>query len=245
MGSGGEHRAGASVINHSIRLEETPVTIITHYGETNRLSHFRAGREQRGEDRRRKQQGALRPALFLDRDGVVNEQLGVIGHPGDLRFRGGVFGFARLARTLGYALVIVTNQSGVARGLVSLAAMEAVNAAVRDRFALEGAPLDGLYVCPHHPDAAEPSLRRACACRKPAPGLITAAAADLRLDLSRSALIGHSACDIEAARRAGLPLAILLDGADMRAPYNAARCATFAEAASLLCLFAKREAAVA
>jgi D-glycero-D-manno-heptose 1,7-bisphosphate phosphatase len=222
-----------------------PVTIITNHEKAHRLSPFHTEYDKRSEEQRRTRLRTARPALFLDRDGVVNEDLGVIGHVGDLRFRGGVFGFARLARSLGYALVIVTNQSGVARGLVSLAAMEAVNDAVRDRFALEGTPLDGLYACPHHPDAKDPAFRRACTCRKPAPGLLLNAAGDLRLDLARSALIGHSACDIEAARRAGLPLAILLNATDMHAPYNAARCATFAEAASLLCLFAKRETALA
>jgi D-glycero-D-manno-heptose 1,7-bisphosphate phosphatase len=225
------------------------MTIITNNVKAESFGHFHSRRETPVEGaavtRPRKYAQNLRPALFLDRNCVVNEDLGCVSRVDELRFRGGVFGFARLARSLGFALVVVTDQSGMARGLFPRTAMEAVNQAVRDRFALEDAPLDGLYACPHHPEAAEPALRRVCGCRKPAPGLIMMAERDLKLDVTRSALIGHLACDIEAARRAGVPLAILLDGADMRAPYNAARCTTFSEAASLLCLFARHESTVA
>lgn len=110
----------------------------------------------------------------------------------------------------GYALVVVTNQRGVARGLMSSADLDEVHAALARRCAEAGVPLDGIYACTHERDAG-------CACRKPAPGLLFRAAEELGLDISRSLLIGDSDRDIEAGRAAGVPLLLRIDSdADWR-----------------------------
>ena len=99
----------------------------------------------------------------------------------------------------GYATVVITNQRGVGRGLMTLADLEAVHTKLRAELARAGASLDGIFFCPHERDAG-------CACRKPLPGLIHAAARELGLDLARSLLIGDSPRDLEAGRAAGVPL---------------------------------------
>jgi D-glycero-D-manno-heptose 1,7-bisphosphate phosphatase len=107
-------------------------------------------------------------------------------------------------REKGYALVVVTNQRGVARGFMREEDVAAIHGKLRDACAAGGAPLEGVYHCPHDRDTG-------CPCRKPEPGMILRAAEDLGLDLQRSLLVGDSESDIEAARRAGVPLRILVD----------------------------------
>ena len=137
-----------------------------------------------------------RPALFLDRDGTLIED---VGYPRDPRrvylLPGAAGALARLAR-LGFALVIVSNQSGVGRGLFSRAEAEAVHAEVVRRFAGAGVSFDGAYYCYHAPDEG-------CGCRKPAPGLLLRAAAELGLDLGRSFMVGDKTIDAAAGAAAG------------------------------------------
>jgi histidinol-phosphate phosphatase family protein len=137
-----------------------------------------------------------RPALFLDRDGTLIED---VGYPRDPRrvylLPGAAGALARLAR-LGFALVIVSNQSGVGQGLLTRAEAEAVHAEVVRRFAAAGVRFDGAYYCYHAPDEG-------CGCRKPAPGLLLRAAAELGLDVSRSFLVGDKPADVAAAAAAG------------------------------------------
>ena len=104
---------------------------------------------------------------------------------------------ARLARA-GYLLVVVTNQAGIGRGYYDEAAFEALTRWMLDRFAAEGAPIDRVYYCPHHPEAALDAFRRECHCRKPGPGMIEAACSDLALDPATSMLVGDRAGDLEA-----------------------------------------------
>src|SRR5688572_5747103 len=123
---------------------------------------------------------SLRPAVFLDRDGVINENranyVRVVDH---VRFiPGALAAVARLAQ-LECAIVVVTNQSSIGRGLVTLAVSDAINAHVREHIERAGGRVEAFYVCPHAPDEG-------CACRKPEPGLLVGAAADLGLDTSRS-----------------------------------------------------------
>jgi len=140
-------------------------------------------------------------AAFLDRDGVLNRKAPE-GHyittPDDLELlEGALDGLKRLA-DLGLRLIVVTNQRGVARGLISAEALEAIHARLRRELAAGGVRLDGIYVCPHAKDA--------CECRKPLPGLLLQALKDYpEIDASRSVLFGDSASDVEAARRAGVP----------------------------------------
>lgn len=141
-----------------------------------------------------------RPALFLDRDGTLIEDPGYISDPARVRILPGVPGALRRFRDAGFSLVIVTNQSGIGRGLYGWDDYEAVAARLRDLLAGEGIALDAEYACGHSPEAS-------CDWRKPAPGMILAAAGELGLDLGRSLLAGDKRLDIDAAAAAGLPRA--------------------------------------
>jgi D-glycero-D-manno-heptose 1,7-bisphosphate phosphatase len=153
---------------------------------------------------------ALRRAAFLDRDGVVNIDRGYVYRAADFEFVPHVLEAARQLREAGYALVVVTNQSGIGRGLYSTADYEALTAWMRQQFNEAGAPLAGVYHCPHHPTEAQGVFRVDCACRKPSPGLLLDAARELGLDLARSVLFGDRATDLEAAETAGVPMRVLL-----------------------------------
>jgi D-glycero-D-manno-heptose 1,7-bisphosphate phosphatase len=122
----------------------------------------------------------------------------------------GVLDGARRLDELGLALVVVTNQSGIGRGLYTEEDFRLLTDWMTQRFAAAGAPLAGVYFCPHHPEDAQGAYRMVCDCRKPAPGLLLRAAAELRLDLARSVLFGDRASDLQAARSAGVPRRVLL-----------------------------------
>jgi D-glycero-D-manno-heptose 1,7-bisphosphate phosphatase len=153
---------------------------------------------------------SLRPAAFLDRDGVVNIDHGYVYRPEDFEFVPGVLEGARRLAGLGYALVVVTNQSGIGRGLYGEADFRALTDWMTQQFAAAGAPLAGVYFCPHHPTEAEGPYRLDCECRKPAPGMLLRAADELGLDLAASVMFGDRASDLEAARAAGVPHRVLL-----------------------------------
>jgi len=157
-----------------------------------------------------------RRAAFLDRDGVINLDRGYVYRREDFEFVPGVLDAARRLHAMGFLLVVASNQSGIGRGLYGEAEFEALTAWMRGEFEAAGAPLAGVYHCPHHPTAALGAYRRVCVCRKPAPGMLLAAAKDLGIDLAASAMFGDKASDLEAARAAGVPLRILL-GTDARA----------------------------
>jgi D-glycero-D-manno-heptose 1,7-bisphosphate phosphatase len=159
----------------------------------------------------------LRRAAFLDRDGVINVDHGYVFRREDFEFVDGVLeASARLAQR-GFALVVVTNQSGIGRGMYSETDFALLTAWMKLQFATAGAPLAGVYFCPHHPQHAQGEYRVECDCRKPAPGLLLQAARELRLDLRRSAIFGDRRDDLEAARAAGVPVRVLL-GKDGRHP---------------------------
>jgi D-glycero-D-manno-heptose 1,7-bisphosphate phosphatase len=157
----------------------------------------------------------VRRAAFLDRDGVINVDRGYVSRREDFTFVPGVIEGARQLHELGYALVVVTNQSGIGRGLYGKDAFDALTAWMKAEFAGAGAPLAGVYFCPHHPSEAFGDYRRECDCRKPAPGMLIAAARELGIRLDASVMFGDKASDLEAARSAGVPLRILL-GTDGR-----------------------------
>ena len=156
-----------------------------------------------------------RRAAFLDRDGVINLDREYVHRSEDVEFVPGVFAAARRLRDMGFALVVTTNQSGIGRGLYDVAQFAALTDWMKGRFAEEGAQLAGVYYCPHHPTDALGPYRRECECRKPKPGMLLAAAADLELALAASAMFGDRASDLEAARAADVPGRYLLgtDGA--------------------------------
>jgi D-glycero-D-manno-heptose 1,7-bisphosphate phosphatase len=151
-----------------------------------------------------------RPAAFLDRDGVINVDHGYTYRIDDFEFVDGTLAAAARLHAMGFALVVVTNQSGIGRGLYTVAEFEALTDWMRAQFAAAGAPLAGVYWCPHHPTDAIGVYRRDCDCRKPAPGMLLDAIRELDLDPARSVLFGDKRSDLEAAAAAGVPERVLL-----------------------------------
>ena len=169
------------------------------------------------------------PALFLDRDGIVNEDDGYVHSVEQFRFVEAVFDLCRAAREAGLVrIVIVTNQAGIGRGLYSEADYQAVTGHMLAGFARENIRIDAVYHAPWHPEAARPDYRRDHPWRKPGPGMILAALEALAIEAADSVLIGDRETDIAAARAAGLGTAIMIGdrepatAADLRLPDVAA-----------------------
>jgi D-glycero-D-manno-heptose 1,7-bisphosphate phosphatase len=141
------------------------------------------------------------PGLFLDRDGTLMDDPGYVSHPDQVRLIPGIAATLKRFREAGYALVIVTNQSGIGRGLYTWDDYDAVAACLVELLAAEGVSFDAVLACGHAPDEG-------CDWRKPAPGMIREAATLLALDLGRSLLVGDKLSDMEAAAAAGLPRAV-------------------------------------
>jgi D-glycero-D-manno-heptose 1,7-bisphosphate phosphatase len=148
----------------------------------------------------------------MDRDGTISEEVGYINHPS--RYR--VFPFAaeavRLLNEAGWLAILVTNQAGVARGYFTEDLIAAVHDVLKLELEHDGARLDAIYYCAHHPSVGELPYRFDCDCRKPKPGLIIRAAADFDIDLAQSWMIGDRYSDIELARNAGVHAAFVLSG---------------------------------
>jgi D-glycero-D-manno-heptose 1,7-bisphosphate phosphatase len=158
---------------------------------------------------------ALRRAAFLDRDGVINIDRGYVFRRENFQFVAGALEGARRLHELGFLLVVASNQSGIGRGLYTEDEFHALTTWMRNEFLAAGAPLAGVYFCPHHPTEGLGGYRRTCKCRKPAPGMLLAAARELGIDLGSSAMFGDKMSDLEAARAAGVPIRVLL-GTDGR-----------------------------
>ncbi|HEX4129393.1 MAG TPA: HAD family hydrolase [Pirellulales bacterium] len=144
-----------------------------------------------------------RPAVFLDRDGVLIEDLGYLGDPEGVALIPGAAEAVAELRSAGFVTVVVTNQSGVARGLYTEADVDRVHRRIDELLAPAGARIDRYYHCPHHPEATVAQYRTECACRKPAAGMLLRAAEELGIVLDRSYLIGDKCSDLEAAIAAG------------------------------------------
>ncbi len=146
---------------------------------------------------------AHRPAVFLDRDGTLLEEAGYLDRLERLVFFPYSVDAVRLLNRAGFAVVIVTNQAGVARGIFKEAFVADAHRHIAERLALGGGRIDAFYYCPHHPEAVVASLRRECDCRKPRPGMFLRAAEELTLDLSRSFVVGDRWHDLAAGQRVG------------------------------------------
>ena len=145
----------------------------------------------------------MKPAVFLDRDGTVIEERGYLGRLDLIELLPGSAEAIRLMKAAGYAVVIVTNQAGIARGLFDEAFVQSAHARLDAMLRESGAAVDGYYYCPHHPDGVVDRYRLVCGCRKPAPGMVLRAAAALGVPPSECALIGDTGADVGAALAAG------------------------------------------
>jgi D,D-heptose 1,7-bisphosphate phosphatase len=146
----------------------------------------------------------MRMAVFLDRDGTINEEAAYLNRLEKLRLIPGAAEAIRRINESGLMAVVVTNQSGVARGLFDEAFVKKTNAYLQDILRAEGASIDAFYFCPHHPTEGRGIYLQTCRCRKPAPGMLLRAAEELRIDLRRSYLIGDALTDIEAGNSVGV-----------------------------------------
>ena len=152
------------------------------------------------------------PAVFLDRDGTINEQMGYINHISRFVLLPGVGRAIRKLNEQKIPVVVVSNQSGLARGYFPASLLDEVNQKMEQQLAAEGAHIDGLYICPHHPEAKEEKYRITCNCRKPKIGLLKQAAADLNLDLTRSYMVGDRWSDLKCGVAAGATSILVLTG---------------------------------
>jgi len=155
-----------------------------------------------------------RRAVFIDKDGTLVEDVPYNADVEKIRLTAGAASGLRRLYTAGFALVVVSNQSGVARGYFPESALVAVEARVRELIGAEGVPLAGFHYCPHHPAAPLVRYRVRCACRKPAPGLVWRAAAEIGARLSESWMVGDILDDVEAGRRAGCRTVLITNGGE-------------------------------
>ncbi len=142
-------------------------------------------------------------AIFLDRDDTLIEDPGFISHPDQVKLLDGVDKSLIELLAMGYKLIVVSNQSGVARGIVSEEALGEIHNRLKQLLAEKGAPLDRIYYCPYHPDGVIEKYRKESDCRKPKPGMLLAAAGEMSIDLTQSWMVGNSSRDVEAGLQAG------------------------------------------
>ena len=154
----------------------------------------------------------MRPGVFLDRDGTINEQMGYINHLSRFQLLPGVGPAIKLLNDSNIPVVVVTNQSGIARGYFPAELLIDVHDRMQELLAAEGAHIDGIYVCPHHPKAELASYRQDCDCRKPKTGLFTKAAAELDIDLAGSYVVGDRWSDVRSAANCGATSILVLTG---------------------------------
>ena len=150
------------------------------------------------------------PAIFLDRDGTINVDHGYVHEVDQFQFIDGVIDALHELKKMGFALVLLTNQSGIARGKFTedqfMQLTEWMDWSLADR----GVDLDGIYYCPHHPDAGEGEYRQQCDCRKPQPGMFISAQRHLHIDMAASYMVGDKVEDMQAAQAAGVGTKVLV-----------------------------------
>ena len=150
------------------------------------------------------------PAIFLDRDGTINVDHGYVHEIDNFQFIDGVIDACRELKKMGFALVLVTNQSGIARGMFSedqfMYLTEWMDWSLADR----AVDFDGIYFCPHHPEAAVEEYRQVCDCRKPQPGMLLQAQRELNIDMAASYMVGDKPEDMQAAIAAGVGTKVLV-----------------------------------
>jgi D-glycero-D-manno-heptose 1,7-bisphosphate phosphatase len=153
-------------------------------------------------------------ALFLDRDGVVNVEVGYLHRAEEVRFVDGIFSLCRTAVRLGYRLIVVTNQAGIARGYYSEADFHALMEFMRGKLRAQGVELDAVYYCPFHPEHGVGKYKREHEDRKPGTGMLLRGSRDFGVELSESVMVGDRCSDVMAANAAGLRQAFLISGTE-------------------------------
>jgi len=152
----------------------------------------------------------LRKAAFLDRDGVINIDHGYLHQPEQFDFIDGVFEACRHLQNLGYLLIVVTNQSGIARGYYTEHQFALLTSWMKQQFAAQGVKIDGVYYCPHHLEKGQNPYNIDCDCRKPRPGMLTQAIREYGIDPALSLMLGDKAADMQAAAAAGVARKVLV-----------------------------------
>lgn len=154
----------------------------------------------------------MNKAVFLDRDGTIVNDIGYMNSPEQLQFIPGSIPAIKKLNEAGYKVVVITNQSGVARGMITEDMLQTIDKTMHKKILNGGAHLDAIYYCPHHPEHGTYPYKQVCECRKPHPGLIKKAERDLGLDLKSSYMIGDKATDIEAGKSAGTSTIMVMSG---------------------------------
>jgi D-glycero-D-manno-heptose 1,7-bisphosphate phosphatase len=154
-------------------------------------------------------------ALFLDRDGVINHEVGYLHRVEEVRFVDGIFSLCRTAAALGYRLIVVTNQAGIARGFYSEADFDLLMAWMKDAFHAEGVELDAVYHCPFHPEHGIGKYKQEHEDRKPGTGMLRRGVREFGVELQASVMVGDRCTDIAAANAAGLRQAFLIRGTEL------------------------------
>lgn len=149
-------------------------------------------------------------AVFFDRDGTLNEDPGYLGDPDSLKLYPDIGkALSDLKKKLNPKFIVISNQSGIARGILTDEMVKSVNEKINTVLAENGVAIDAFYYCPHHPDFSE---KKDCSCRKPSPELVLKAAKDFNIDLSHSFLVGDSVSDIECGKNAGVKTILVKTG---------------------------------
>ena len=160
------------------------------------------------------------PAVFLDRDGTIIRQVELLRAPSQVKFFSDAARAIRGFNAMGYAVVVVTNQPVVARGIIGPKEVDHIHAVLIKRLARKGARIDAVYFCPHHPLANVKKYRMVCKCRKPSPGMILQAAKEHNIDLKKSFFIGDSTQDVLAANRAKVKMILVGTGHGGKDPWQ-------------------------
>jgi D-glycero-D-manno-heptose 1,7-bisphosphate phosphatase len=154
----------------------------------------------------------MRAAVFLDRDGTLIEERGYLARLEDLAVFPWTADALRLLHRAGFAIVVITNQAAIGRGIIDVPFLREVHATLDARLAAGGARIDRYYYCPHHPEAALEQYRQVCRCRKPGPALIEQACAEMGLDPGRSVMVGDRWLDVAAGQAAGTRTVLVRTG---------------------------------
>jgi len=170
-----------------------------------------------------------RRALFLDRDGVVNEEVGYLIRPEDVRFLPGLFALCRTAASLGYRILVVTNQAGIARGFYTEEDFARLTEWMQLELAREGVRFDAVYYCPFHPEHGLGRYKREHEDRKPGTGMLRRGAVEFGISLAESVMVGDRCSDIAAANAGGLRQAFLIAGTETSCPGDYRPVTTLAE----------------